>query len=106
MSGIKGERMEGSIRVTTQRLKEKSGEWEGLTQEAASLLLGAKEEMERMEDCFDAKALCMLQKAFGEQAGAGIRQLELLKEQVEKLVYMAAGYEEAEAANEDSIPKN
>lgn len=98
--------MEGGIKVTTERLKEKSGEWAGLVKQTERMLLDAKGEMERLEGCFAAEALTMLQKVFCQQAETGIKQIGLIREQIGNLLPIAAGYEEAEAANENSIPKN
>jgi len=98
--------MEEKIRITTEKLKEKSGEWEELAKQAEIMLLSAKEEMERMEDCFAAEAVSVLQKAFYHQAQMGVKQIRLVKTQIRKLVSMAICYEEAEAANEDIIPKD
>ncbi len=98
--------MEGKLKVTTEMLKAKGGEWEGLAGRTEALLIQTKEEMERMKNCFDSEAVTMLQKAFCQQAQAGMKQTGAVKEHMEKLAYIAAGYEEAESANEAVIPEN
>lgn len=106
MVNEKGETVKEKVRVTTDKLKEKSSEWEEIAKAAGKDLRKAGTTMENIQASFYAKPIVFIQKAFGQLIEEGCRQMEELCDHIKKLSRIAESYEEAERENELAVKDN
>lgn len=102
----KGGAVKEKIRVTTDKLKEKSSEWEEVAETAGRELRNAGTIMENIQASFYAEPVVSIQKTFEQLIEEGCRQMEELCDHIKKLSCIAGSYEEAEKENELAVKDN
>ena len=98
--------MKEKVRVTTDKLKEKSSEWEEVAKAAGKELRNAGTIMENIQASFYAEPVISIQKAFGKLIEEGCQRMEELCDHIKKLSCIAESYEEAEKENELAVKDN
>lgn len=101
--GLKGVIVEERVRVSTEKLKEKSGEWLEMAKSAQRELRNAETIMEKIQTSFYAEPAVSIQKAFEQLTDRGCQQAEELCDHLKKLSQIAESYEEAEKENELAV---
>lgn len=95
--------MKEKVRVTTDKLKEKSSEWTEVAIAAEKELRNAGTIMENIQASFYAEPVVSIQKTFEQLIEEGCRQMEELCDHIKKLSCIAESYEEAEKENELAV---
>lgn len=95
--------MKERVRVSTERLKEKSGEWLQMAKAVQKELRNAESIMDKIQTSFDAEPAVSIQKAFEQLTDRGCQQVEELCDHFKKLSQIAESYEEAEKENELAV---
>ncbi len=95
--------MEERVRVSTERLKEKGGEWLDIAKSAQRELKNVGTIMEKIQTSFYAEPAVSIQKAFEQLTDRGCQQVEELCDHLKKLSQIAESYEEAEKENELAV---
>ena len=106
MVNEKGETVKEKVRVTTDKLKEKSSECAEVAKAAGKELRNAGTIMENVQASFCAEPVVSIQKVFGQLIEEGCRQMEELCDHIKKLSCIAESYEEAEKENELAVKDN
>lgn len=95
-----------NIRVTTQLLKERQGEWMDAARQAKSAFGEAADTAGKLEDCFFGQAIGGLKADFLTAESEGEKAFALLCRHLEKAGMIAEVYEEAERRNTGVIADN
>ena len=95
--------MKEKVRVTTDKLKEKSSEWTEVAIAAGKELRNAGTIMENIQASFYAEPVVSIQKTFEQLIEEGCRQMEELCDHIKKLSCIAESYEEAEKETELAV---
>lgn len=98
--------MKEKVKVSTDKLKEKSSECTETVKAAGKELRNTGAIMENIQASFYAKPMVSIQKIFEQLIEKGCRQMEELCDHMKKLSDIAESYEEAEKENELAVKDN
>lgn len=94
------------IRVTTQDLRARQGEWLETADRARSAFLAAADTGINLEECFSGQQAYSLKTDFLTVKSEGEKAFGILRRHLEKLSAIAGVYDEAERSNTGVITDN
>ncbi|MCM1135543.1 MAG: hypothetical protein NC400_08205 [Clostridium sp.] len=95
--------MAEKIKITTQYLKAKEGQWLELAHQAEKSFFQAGDTADKLCRCFWGQPVCKLKTDFSVAQGEGEIVFAALAEHIKKLSEIARIYEEAERSNVDVL---